>query len=365
MSSSVGAITVSNGSFYIEVEVNGEVKQQKIEIGSLMMAVSLGQVAEIDTEIADKISDMVDRNTRIEIALEILSVVSEQSEAGTLDLDAGVTINGTTKTLEEWLGDLGIDMSSVFESNDSKIAEVNFQIEVATEVISVLGKQLKGGTEDFDLTVSVTVDGTTKTLEEWLGDLGVDIPDSVTQTEELNFKLDAAEEIVEQLKNQGHVDVGSDTKVTVDGVTKTIDEWCEYLGIEYTRSEDLSWWEVFKGDENRVWSENSANAKTVRDNLKSQLESAKNDMQTLIDDTQSALGGLNTKLESAKESATTGMVDTLLADLQSTLDTLNTDSEADNLELQNLTEKRSLLLQQASVFVKSATDAMQSVLNNF
>ncbi len=342
MSSSVGAITVSNGSFYIEVEVNGEVKQQKIEIGSLMMVVSLGQVAEIDTEIADKISDMVDRNTRIEIALEILSVVSEQSEAGTLDLDAGVTINGTTKTLEEWLGDLGIDMSSVFESNDSKIAEVNFQIEVATEVISVLGKQLKGGTEDFDLTVSVTVDGTTKTLEEWLGDLGVDIPDSVTQTEELNFKLDAA-----------------------DGVTKTIDEWCEYLGIEYTRSEDLSWWEVFKGDENRVWSENSANAKTVRDNLKSQLESAKNDMQTLIDDTQSALGGLNTKLESAKESATTGMVDTLLADLQSTLDTLNTDSEADNLELQNLTEKRSLLLEQASVFVKSATDAMQSVLNNF
>ncbi len=302
MSSSVGNITVSNGSFYVEVDG----VSTKISIGSLMMAVSLGGVEEIDAEIATKLSEMVERNEQIEIALELISVVSERAESGEVDASESITINGTTKT-----------------------------------------------------------------LEEWLGDLGVDIPDVVGTVDELELKIDATEQIRTELSNQADKDYDSDKEVTVDGVTKTIDEWCEYLGIDYTRADDMNWWEIFKGDDDRARKENKANAKAVLAELETDLETEKTrvttNMETLLSDVQSVLDGLNTKLtniDTKMDDEINGMVDTLLTDLQSTLDGLNTDSETATLELQNLSEKRSNLLQQASVFLKSSNDAMQSVLNN-
>ena len=363
MSSSVGNITVSNGSFYVEVDG----VSTKISIGSLMMAVSLGGVEEIDAEIATKLSEMVERNEQIEIALELISVVSERAESGEVDASESITINGTTKTLSEWLGDLGVEMPDLVKVRE----ETQYQIDVATELISVISKQLKGGTEDFDLTEKVTVNGTTKTLEEWLGDLGVDIPDVVGTVDELELKIDATEQIRTELSNQADKDYDSDKEVTVDGVTKTIDEWCEYLGIDYTRADDMNWWEIFKGDDDRARKENKANAKAVLAELETDLETEKTrvttNMETLLSDVQSVLDGLNTKLtniDTKMDDEINGMVDTLLTDLQSTLDGLNTDSETATLELQNLSEKRSNLLQQASVFLKSSNDAMQSVLNN-
>ncbi len=102
---SVGGISVSNASFMIEVDG----VSRKIELGSLMMAVNLEYVGELDTQIADRLSEMVDRNTRIETATEVLNVLRQQLESKTADSAREITVGDTTKSLSEWCEYLGAE----------------------------------------------------------------------------------------------------------------------------------------------------------------------------------------------------------------------------------------------------------------
>ena len=108
MSSSVGTITVANGSFYIKV--NGE--SQKIEIGSLMMAVNLGYVEELDVQIADKLSEMGERNNQIEVVTELIEFLQAADADVGIYPDQTFTVNGQTKTISEWFKYLGVDFDT-------------------------------------------------------------------------------------------------------------------------------------------------------------------------------------------------------------------------------------------------------------
>ncbi len=168
--------------------------------------------------------------------------------------------------------------------------------------------------------------------------------------------------MLDELMDKGKFD--GDKKVTYDGVTKTLSEWFEYFGTGYT-DYDFTLWDKILGKDDAAREQDYKDIERVKDRAEDALTGiATDEIETILSELQSALDGLNTDLDNTLTRTDTG-IDTLLTDLQSTLDSLNTDSEADNLELQNLVEKRSLLLEQASVFVKSATDATQSVLNNF
>ncbi len=127
--SSVGTVNVSGGSFMIDV--NGQ--SRKIEIGSLMMAVNLGYVGELDTQIADKLSEMVERNTQIEAAIELTAFVSESKEKGRFDISEKLTIGGTEKTVAEWFEDLGVDCRvhyNILDPNPSSSVTETFNTEL-------------------------------------------------------------------------------------------------------------------------------------------------------------------------------------------------------------------------------------------
>jgi hypothetical protein len=119
---SVNGITASGGSFF--VEQNGV--KQKVDLGTLMMMLNLDYTQTLDKQLADQVSEMQDRNSKIKAATEILTTLRSLKAEGKDDgwaAGAGkdhraimLTIDGVTKPLQgkdSWCADLGINYKDI------------------------------------------------------------------------------------------------------------------------------------------------------------------------------------------------------------------------------------------------------------
>ncbi len=140
--------------------------------------------------------------------------------------------------------------------------------------------------------------------------LDTQIASQISATVERNNQLDAATQLMEYLSDVEDADTttadGAETvdwkaEVTINGETKYLYEWCDELGVDWDSGDD-----------------------------KVNLD-----------------------------------IDNLKDDLQSVIDGLNDDSETASLQLQNLTEKRSNALLQASNLMSSAHSSTQTILGNY
>ncbi len=158
-------------------------------------------------------------------------------------------------------------------------------------------------------------DGTTQELDlgtimmsvnlQYVELLDVQIADQISSTMTRNDQLEIATELLSQLRDlesDGTTSIASYRKITINGETKDFATWCKELGIEYTTNGSTGY---------------------VEEDIASLIESA-----------------------------------------QSAVDSLNNDSETASLQLQNLTEKRSNALQQASNLMSGANNSSQSILRN-
>ncbi len=141
--------------------------------------------------------------------------------------------------------------------------------------------------------------------------------------EDRNFQIKAATEVLTQLRSlkTSGTDDGNPTDfsdaetlyITVDGVTKVLQgegSWIEYLGIDYT-------------DVNGNRPSNDDDADTWDARMEANIQNVK-----------------------------------------SAIDLLNNDSEIDSIKLQDLMDKRSNAVEQASNLMKSRNEALESLNNN-
>ncbi len=83
----------------------------ELDLGTIMMSVNLKYVELLDVQIASQISDTMNRNFQLEVATEVMSVLREQKENGRYNSGEEIEVGGMTKTLDDWCKYLGFGLS--------------------------------------------------------------------------------------------------------------------------------------------------------------------------------------------------------------------------------------------------------------
>ncbi len=154
MSTNTGAVTASNGSFLVKA-ADGTVEE--LDLGTVMMSVNLKYVELLDVQIANQVSDTMERNDQLELVTGLLSGLREldQDSDGSTDVSGTqkITIDGETKTLETWLKELGIEYSiaegatNLTESLETLMEDIQSEIDTLNDDSEIASLQLQNLTE--------------------------------------------------------------------------------------------------------------------------------------------------------------------------------------------------------------------------
>ncbi len=146
---------------------------------------------------------------------------------------------------------------------------------------------------------------------EYVGAVDMQLEDLVGVMEERNFEIEVATEVMSTIRTyKADGKDPDDVEIPIDGTTKTVSEWCSYLGLSYT---SVSGSRPSDDDKADTW---------------------------------------DAKLEAN------------IQNIKSAIDLLNNDSEIDSIRLENLMDKRSNALEQASNLMKSHNESVETVNNN-
>ncbi len=147
---------------------------------------------------------------------------------------------------------------------------------------------------------------------EYVDVMDVQLEQQIEVMEDRNFQIKAATEVMSQLRTAKSAGSNPDNiSITVDDTTKTLKDWCAYLGISYT-------------------------------------------------------SGVGSRPGSGSDKQNTwdSKVEANIQNVKSAIDLLNNDSQIDSIRLQDLMEKRSNALQKASNLMSSRNDALESLNRN-